>query len=115
MSTDKNLLSGSLSLLLLKLLDEQDMYGYQMIDTLAKRSDNTFALKAGTLYPLLHNLEKQNAVTVYEKTAETGRVRKYYSITTGGRNSLRKKEAEWRFFSTSVNAVLKGGQACARA
>ena len=46
-------------MLLLKLLEENDMYGYQMIEQLQQRSDNVFALKAGTLYPLLHNLEEQ--------------------------------------------------------
>ena len=54
MAIDKSLLSGSTTMLVLKLLDGQDMYGYQMIEELAKRSDHTFELKAGTLYPLLH-------------------------------------------------------------
>lgn len=115
MTSDKNLLSGSLSLLLLKLLDEGDMYGYQIIETLAKRSDNTFALKAGTLYPLLHNLEKRKAVAAYEKTADTGRVRKYYSITPTGKGLLQEKKTEWHHFSASVNSILEGGSACAKA
>ena len=68
-------------MLLLKLLEENDMYGYQMIEQLQQRSDNVFALKAGTLYPLLHNLEEQGLLQSYEQTADTGRKRKYYSIT----------------------------------
>lgn len=112
MRNDKTLLSGSLNLLLLKLLDEQDMYGYQITETLASRSDNTFTLKAGTLYPLLHNLEKREAVVSYEKAAENGRNRKYYSITPKGRGMLEEKKAEWRIFSSSVDSVLEGGQAC---
>ena len=59
MSVEKTLLSGSMTMLLLKLLDEKDMYGYEMIDTLRKKSNNVFELKAGTLYPLLHGLEEK--------------------------------------------------------
>ena len=51
---DKSLLSGSTSMLVLALLRESDKYGYQMITELALRSDNTFELKEGTLYPVLH-------------------------------------------------------------
>ena len=59
MSIDKSLISGSTSMLVMKLLEEQDMYGYQMIAALKKRSNNVFELKAGTLYPLLHGMESK--------------------------------------------------------
>lgn len=59
MPVDKSLLTGSTTTLILKLLEEKDMYGYEMIETLAQKSDHTFDLKAGTLYPLLHGLEKK--------------------------------------------------------
>ena len=57
MNVDKSLISGSTTMLLLKLLAEKDMYGYEMIEVLRERSENVFELKAGTLYPLLHSLE----------------------------------------------------------
>ena len=95
--------------MLLKLLEDEDMYGYQMIEELSARSENTFALKAGTLYPLLHDLEGQGVISVYEKTAETGRVRKYYSLTKKGRGMLDEKKSEWREFYIAVNKVLEGG------
>ena len=63
MAIDKSLISGSTSMLLLRLLEEQDMYGYEMIETLQKKSNNVFVLKAGTLYPLLHALEGKNYLT----------------------------------------------------
>ena len=56
MAVDKSLLTGSSTMLVLKLLSEKDMYGYEMIDTLRKKSQNVFEFKAGTLYPLLHGL-----------------------------------------------------------
>ena len=52
MAVDKSLISGSTTLLILSLLEEKDMYGYEMIDTLKGKSNNVFELKAGTLYPL---------------------------------------------------------------
>lgn len=61
MAIDKSLISGNTDMLILKLLEKQDMYGYQMIEELAKQSDHTFELKAGTLYPLLHLLEQEQS------------------------------------------------------
>ena len=58
MAVERNLISGSLAMLVLKLLSERDMYGYEMIETLRARSQNVFELKAGTLYPLLHGYYK---------------------------------------------------------
>ena len=55
---EKNIPSGGTAMLLLKLLEEGDMYGYQMVETLRQRSDHTFDLKAGTLYPLLETLDE---------------------------------------------------------
>jgi DNA-binding PadR family transcriptional regulator len=107
MKIDKSLLSGSTALLLLKLLEEEDMYGYQMIETLSARSKSIFELKAGTLYPILHSLEQKGMVDAYEKT-ESSRNRKYYSLTQKGKKHLREKEAEWREYSRAVNHVLGG-------
>ena len=67
MAVDKALISGSMTMLLLRLLAEKDMYGYEMIDTLRKKSCNVFELKAGTLYPLLHGLEGKGLLKVYEQ------------------------------------------------
>ena len=105
---DKSLLTGSTTMLLLKLLDEKDMYGYMMIEELSKKSDDTFLLKAGTLYPLLHAMEEKGFVTSYE-TSNNGRQRKYYSITKKGKGHLKEKKQEWKQYSSAVDKVLKGG------
>lgn len=105
MSVDKTLLSGSMSLLILKLLSEKDLYGYEMIDTLRRRSENVFELKAGTLYPLLHSLEDKGYLTSYEQEA-SGKVRKYYQLTKEGRRFLEKKQAEWTEYANAVSNVL---------
>ncbi len=66
----------------LKLLSEKDMYGYEMIKTLRKRSENVFEKKAGMLYPLLHGLEGDGTLNSYEQYCR-GKMRKYYSIAKG--------------------------------
>ncbi len=113
MGLDKTLVTRSTGMLILRLLQEQDMYGYRMIEELSRRSDETFSLKAGTLYPLLHDLWRQGLVVSYEKTAETGRVRKFYSLTKKGRATLAEKTQEWEAFSGAVNKVLTGGASLA--
>lgn len=109
MSIDKSLITGSTTTLILKLLEEKDMYGYEMIETLSKKSDHTFDLKAGTLYPILHGLEKKDFVKSYEKRADNERIRKYYSLTPKGKGFLKEKHKEWTDFSKAVNKVLGGG------
>lgn len=106
MKIDKSLLSGSTAMLVLSLLRDGDKYGYEMIEELAKRSDDTFRLKEGTLYPLLHSLEKEDLVVSYTKQTPTGRERKYYRLTAAGLTQLEYKEKEWRLFSKTVDAVL---------
>ena len=105
MGVDKVLMSGSLTMLLLRLLEEKDMYGYEMIDTLRKKSCNVFELKAGTLYPLLHGLEEKGLLKAYEQEY-VGKTRKYYSITKEGRGVLEAKKAEWNEYKSAVTNVL---------
>lgn len=105
MVTEKSLISGSMTMLILKLLSERDMYGYEMIDTLRQKSQNVFELKAGTLYPLLHSLEEKGLLTAYEQEAG-GKTRKYYSLTKQGGKLLEAKTEEWRVYSEAVSNVL---------
>jgi PadR family transcriptional regulator PadR len=109
MTIDKALLSGSTTMLILKLLEEKDMYGYQMIEELARRSDDTFNLKAGTLYPLLHSLENDGIVSAYDDSAGSERVRKYYHLSHKGKKILADKQSDWERYSHAVNKVLNGG------
>ena len=105
MAIDRSLVSGSMGMLILRLLSEKDMYGYEMIDTLKMRSENVFELKAGTLYPLLHGLEEKHFLKSYEQEV-LGKVRKYYQITPEGRKYLEQKKEEWKEYSKAVGNVL---------
>lgn len=93
------------SLLVLSLLRGQDLYGYQMITELERRSDHTFQMKEGTLYPVLKKLENSGYVTAYEAEAN-GRTRKYYHITQKGLKQLAREADEWSAYSHGVNSVL---------
>ncbi len=110
MSVDKSLISGSTAMLLLRLLEDKDMYGYEMIEILEKKSNNVFTLKAGTLYPLLHSLEEKNYLTSYESPVN-GKLRKYYSITKDGKRYLKARKEEWQEYQTAVLNVLWVGMA----
>ena len=94
-------------LLVLTLLSKEDMYGYQMIVELARRSDHTFDMKEGTLYPVLHGLEKGGMVESYQQEAPTGRMRKYYHITRKGGELLKVEQEAWKRYAHGVNAVLQ--------
>ncbi|WP_455581326.1 PadR family transcriptional regulator [Dysosmobacter sp.] len=112
MEMDKGLVSGSMALLVLKLLESGDQYGYEMIEELRRRSDDTFHLKAGTLYPLLHGLEEKGLVTAREQTGPSGKIRRYYHLTAAGGRALREKEAAWNAYAGAVGRVLRGGACC---
>ena len=109
MAVDKGLLTGSTTMLILKLLEDKDMYGYQMIEELSKKSNKTFNLKTGTLYPILHGLENEGMVSSYDDSADSARIRKYYHLTSKGKGLLIDKQAEWTAYAKAVNQVLSGG------
>ncbi len=107
MLENKSLISGSTSMLLLSLLSERDMYGYEMIETLHQRSNHVFDLKAGTLYPLLHSLEEKEYLEAYEDL-EGAKPRKYYRITKKGRKYLKEISDEWKEYAQAVKGVIGG-------
>ena len=109
MATEKNLLTGNTTMLVIKLLEERDMYGYQIIEELAKKSEDAFCLKTGTLYPILHGLENDGMLVSYDEQADSARVRKYYRLTAKGRNLLIRKEEEWKAYTRAVSLVMEGG------
>ena len=108
MKAEKSFLSGSTTLLVLSLLSGGDKYGYEMIAELDARSDHTFTLKEGTLYPILHGLEGEGAVKSYTRETPAGRVRRYYHITKKGLRLLEAQKREWAQFTEKVNAILSG-------
>lgn len=103
---NKELLKGTTEVMILKMLDREPMYGYGMIKNFEILSKGTFKFKEGTLYPLLHNLEKKEFIESYWDSLE-GRRRKYYRITDKGRKNLTEKKNEWESFSSTINTILE--------
>jgi len=102
----ENAIWGNTTMVILRLLAEKDMYGYQIINEIMKKSGAVFNLKAGTLYPILHGLEKDGMVTTYDETAENQRVRKYYRLTKKGKNLLGEKETECKIYMHALNRLM---------
>jgi DNA-binding PadR family transcriptional regulator len=109
MEIDKGLLGGSTLLLVLSLLEETDMYGYEIIKELEKHSDKVFQFKEGTLYPILHKLENNNYVKSYINSGDNGKERKYYQITSKGKKKLVEEKEKWQTFSVCIHKVIGGG------
>ena len=97
---------GAGPLAVLKLLEEREMYGYELAEALDRASDGVLALGHSTLYPLLYNLESKGLVRQRSPRTAGGRTRKYYAVTAEGRQWLREHEREW---AGLVEAMAKLG------
>jgi transcriptional regulator len=107
----RELLKGSTDSLLLCLINQQPMYGYQIIQVLERRSQGYFRFKEGTLYPALHRLERAGLISGKWERLPNGQERRYYRITDKGRQALAQKVAEWQGFSKAVNLIVQPSSA----
>lgn len=98
-------LKGSLDLLLLAVLRQGPLHGYAVISGLRERSEGSFDLPEGTVYPALHKLEREGLVSS-SWDAASGRRRRIYALTPRGARALGEQQAQWRTFVRGVNAVL---------
>ena len=102
----KELLKGNTETLLLSLLTEESMHGYRIVREIERRSSGYFQFKEGTMYPALHRLEAAGFIIGSWGTGTTGTPRRYYSITTNGRQMLEERLKEWHRFSSAVNRIM---------
>jgi len=100
-------LIGNIEPLLLYLIFEKPMYGYQIIRELETRSQGYFKFKEGTLYPVLHRLERESLIRGLWQILPSGRQRKYYHITDKGRFVLAERRSQWREFLTAMDLVVQ--------
>jgi len=103
----RELLKGSTESLLLCMISNQSMYGYQIIKELERRSKGYFQFKEGTLYPALHRLEKSGLLKGTWHRLPNSQERKYYQLTEKGERALNERLQTWRDFSTAVNLVVQ--------
>lgn len=93
-------------MVLLRLLREGEMYGYEVASELVLRSGGRFEVSDGTLYPVFYRLEERGYVEPTWRPQERGVPRKYYRITGTGRAALEELMAEWREFTAGVESIL---------
>ncbi len=108
MRVESDLRRGSVRALILSLLHEQPMYGYQLSKELQRRSQGYFGFREGTLYPALHRMEREGLVRGEWQVVEEGPSRKYYSLTDKGRAELLRTQSEWTIFAERLLAMLGG-------
>jgi DNA-binding PadR family transcriptional regulator len=111
MDFSQDLVKGSIVPVVLSLVAERPMYGYEMVKLVNARTGGRLEWREGTLYPTLHKLESDGLIRSEWSEAPAApaggaRTRKYYSITRTGRKELQRRASEWREFSTAVNMVL---------
>lgn len=103
--TNPDFMNGIPELLVLKLLAEEDMYGYQMMKTIRERSDERVSISEGCLYPLLKKLEKQGLISKYQEEVN-GRDRYYYALEDEGAKQLEDETEKWKDAVEGVAAVM---------
>ena len=107
MKGDTQLVKGTVRLLVLRLLDREPMYGYQMIQHLKDRSEGYFRLGEGALYPLLHEMEEQGFLRAKWRAQEGRPSRRYYHLTARGKKELARRLETWEDFTRAVNLVME--------
>jgi len=108
MKFESQLLKGIAPAVVLEILSRGPMYGYELSSAVEQRSGDVLTLGKGTLYPLLYNLEARKLVRGKWETAESGRERRYYSITSKGKGQLAKQKEQLKELSIGLNLVFGG-------
>jgi PadR family transcriptional regulator PadR len=91
----KDMVAASAKPLLLSIIAEGESYGYEIIQKVRELSGGQIEWSDGMLYPVLHRLERDGLIESEWKEADTGRQRKYYSISAGGRKALKAERQQW--------------------
>ncbi|HLY56235.1 MAG TPA: PadR family transcriptional regulator [Stellaceae bacterium] len=99
--------SGIPELLVLRLIQEREMYGYELVQAIRDRSDDAIAFGEGVIYPLLHALEQGGALSSRRKSVN-GRSRVYYVLTAAGARRLADLASTWTRLADAVRTILSG-------
>jgi DNA-binding PadR family transcriptional regulator len=102
------LMRGTVVPIVLSLLSEREMYGYEIVKLVNARSNGLLEWKEGTLYPTLHKLEGERLIGAAWREGPSGKQRKYYGLTRRGEAELANRREEWQKFSGVVSTLLFG-------
>lgn len=108
MKFESQLLKGIAPVVVLEILSGGQMYGYELSEAIEQRSAEVLTLGKGTLYPLLYNLEAKKLIRGRWEQAESGRKRRYYSITGKGKDELARQKAQLKELTTGLNLIFSG-------
>ena len=108
MKFESQLLKGVAPVIVLEILSRGQMYGYELSQAIEERSGDILSLGKGTLYPLLYNLEAKKLVEAKWEEADSGRKRRYYSITSSGKGQLAEQKAQLKELTAGLNFVFGG-------
>ena len=111
MKFESQLLKGVAPVVVLEILSRGQMYGYELSQAIEERSGDILSLGKGTLYPLLYNLEAKKLVEAKWEEAESGRKRRYYSITSKGKDELAKQKVQLKELTAGLNLLFGGALA----
>ena len=105
---DKEILKGSIDILLLSLISQKDCYGYEMVKSLKENSQELYSMGEGTLYPALKRLEKKKWIESYWQEADAGKRRKYYRVSDLGIKKKKKKIGDWNVVKELIQKTSEG-------
>lgn len=103
----KELVGASAIPIILSILDKSESYGYEIMQSVKELSNNRIEWKEGSLYPVLHKLEKNGLIKSLWKMAENGRHRKYYAINKKGRKALQDEIDNWSLVHNMLSGMWK--------
>src|SRR5271157_1313683 len=106
--TNPNFMNGVPELLILRLLQQEEMYGYEIVQAIRNRTDSVIEVGEGVVYPVLHGLERDGALKSRRKPVN-GRSRIYYSVTVAGSHRLARLSETWASLAGAIQKVLAGG------
>lgn len=107
-ATNPNFMNGVPELLILRLLKDREMYGYELVQAIRAATREAITLGEGVVYPVLHGLEKEGALKSRRK-AVSGRTRVYYTVTPAGQKRLSALTSTWSKLNEAVANTLNGG------
>ncbi|MHC4508618.1 MAG: PadR family transcriptional regulator [Planctomycetota bacterium] len=111
MQFESQLLKGIAPVVVLEILSGGPLYGYELGQAIEQRSGEILTLGKGTLYPLLYNLEAKKLIRGKWQNSQSGRKRRYYSITGKGKGELARQKAQIKELTAGLNLVFGGALA----
>jgi transcriptional regulator len=107
LSKSDDLISGTLDLLILRVIALQPMHGWAIAQRIQQVSKDILQVRQGSLYPALHRLELQGWISAEWGESENNRRAKFYSLTKAGRRKREQEEAQWDRLSSAISLVLR--------